>query len=285
MFWRRLPFSLTTLLLVCGILLSATLDHGVASRTNLPVRLAPLDAPGFSITSGRGRLLLEGVTVSVAHESALAQLADEHFENSQRQVDFKPGVILADNWESTTNRLLYAIAVTDSAQAILQNQSLEIRGVTADAKTFASRLEFLRETLPADTAVRTNIIAVDLIESPEPLCKRSFANLHFEPISFRQSSTEIRTSSFAVLDRITEFAHDCQSTKIAITGHTDSTGSETWNRQLSRARAQAIANHIAASGVDPSRLIIAGVGSSKPIADNDSVRGRGLNRRIDIELR
>lgn len=280
-----MPFSLAALLLFCGILLSATLDRGIADRTSLPDQLASLDAPSFSINSGRGRLLLEGVTASATHESALLQLAEEHFEHSQPQASFRPGIVLADNWESTINRLLYTIAATDSARAIMQDRTIDIRGVTTDTKTFARRLAFLREILAAETAVQTNIIAVDSMASVDQLCERAFSRLHIEPITFRQSSTEIRTSSFAALDRITDFAHDCQRATIAITGHTDAAGSETWNRRLSRLRAQAVADHIAANGVDPSRLHVKGLGSSKPIADNDSVRGRSLNRRIDFELR
>jgi outer membrane protein OmpA-like peptidoglycan-associated protein len=180
---------------------------------------------------------------------------------------------------------LYAIAATDSAQAVMRNRSVEIRGVTADAATLAQRLAFLRDVLPGETAVATNIIVFDSTTSVDALCKKSFSQLFLQPISFRQSSIEIRTSSYVTLDRITDFAHDCQRATIAITGHTDATGSETWNRHLSLARAQAVADHIAANGVDSTRLVIEGLGASKPIADNNTVHGRSRNRRIEFELR
>jgi OOP family OmpA-OmpF porin len=68
-------------------------------------------------------------------------------------------------------------------------------------------------------------------------------------------------------------------------GHTDATGEEAWNMQVSRARAQAVADHLIASGVAVERLIIDGRGSQQPLASNDTVQGRERNRRIEFELR
>jgi outer membrane protein OmpA-like peptidoglycan-associated protein len=117
------------------------------------------------------------------------------------------------------------------------------------------------------------------------MCERNFASITEQPIQFRQSNTTIRQSSYPQLDRLAEFAYDCQENSIAITGHTDSTGTEAWNLQLSRARAQAVAEQLIARGVTAERLIIEGAGSSFPLALNDTVQGREQNRRIEIELR
>ena len=108
--------------------------------------------------------------------------------------------------------------------------------------------------------------------------------LGVRPLVFRQSSTEIRDSSFGTLARIIDFAYDCPRTVIAITGHTDASGDETWNRRLSLARAQAVADHLANGGIDPQRLTVSGLGSSEPIADNSTPQGRGRNRRIEFSL-
>ncbi len=62
-------------------------------------------------------------------------------------------------------------------------------------------------------------------------------------------------------------------------------GNEARNRQLSLARAQSVADYLVRNGVPASQLIVAGVGSSDPAADNATAYGRGLNRRIEFELR
>jgi OOP family OmpA-OmpF porin len=69
-----------------------------------------------------------------------------------------------------------------------------------------------------------------------------------------------------------------------VTGHTDASGDETWNQRLSLKRANAVADYVATGGVARSRLTVAGVGSSMPIADDNTRYGRSLNRRIEIAL-
>ena len=67
---------------------------------------------------------------------------------------------------------------------------------------------------------------------------------------------------------ITQVLVQYPETNIQIAGHTDSTGSETYNQQLSERRAQVVKNTLAGQGVNPARMTIVGYGESKPIADN-----------------
>ena len=272
------------LFLACGMLLSATIDHGTDNSKVSAAFLAPLQHPKFSVTSRRGHVLLQATTESAGHEATLLQLVDDHFAHREARTEFTPGVILEDYWESASSRLLYALAATESAQAIMQDGSIDIHGVASSAEIFQSRLEFVRENLPADLPVIADIIEVDSATSFDDLCTGAFSQLVFEPVSFRKSSSEIRTASFVSLDRISDFAYDCQQINIVITGHTDASGDESWNRRLSLARARAVADYIAHCGIDSQRLLIKGLGSSQPIADNSTPLGRSLNRRIEIEL-
>ncbi len=248
-------------------------------------RVSALDDERFSITTAQGRLLIGGTSASAAHEAALLQLAGEHFGGHETQALFRPGVVVGEHWETTTNRLLYALAVLNSAEAEMDRRSISIRGVTSDVDAFAARVEFLREELPGDIELSADVLVVRSAVSFDELCERAFSEIVLQPVSFRQSSADIRQRSFVTLDRMTDFAHDCKDITIAITGHTDASGDESWNRQLSRARAQAVADHIVDHGIDPQRLIVNGLGSSAPIADNSTAHGRELNRRIEFELR
>ena len=282
---RSIQVLITLLLLACGLLLSVALDHAGQDEVSSDNQLAPLWNPSITIIFGRGRLFLAGTTASADHEASLLDLADEQFSAVVTQSHFQPGIITLDNWIFTSNRLLYALAATESAQAIMRPDSIEIRAVSADAETLATRLNFLRENVSAEIPINSDVIVVDGATSFAQLCSQTFAQLVLEPVSFKQSSTDIRTSSFVTLDRITDFASDCRHAKILITGHSDASGDESWNRQLSLARAQAVANHIARGGIDPQRLLVQGAGSSAPIADNTTAQGRGLNRRIEFDLR
>jgi outer membrane protein OmpA-like peptidoglycan-associated protein len=79
-------------------------------------------------------------------------------------------------------------------------------------------------------------------------------------------------------------ADACREATVTITGHTDSSGSENWNRQLSLARAGAVAAYLDARGIAKERLVITGAGSSLPVADNATRYGRSINRRIEIQF-
>lgn len=282
---RSIQGLVTFLLLACGVLLSATIDHGTADRDASLARHSPLELPVFSVASGRGRLLLDGTTASAAHELGLLQLAADQFGGIETQTTFRPGVLVSDNWVATSTRLLYVLAAAESARAVMRDHSIEIRGVTTNAETFAARVEFLREELVTDTEVSTDVMTIKSAASPDALCERAFSQLTIEPVSFKTSSAEIRTASYGTLDRIIDFAYDCQRATIAVTGHTDASGDEFWNRRLSRARAQAVADYIAQGGIPPQRLLVTGLGSLQPIADNTTARGRRFNRRIEFELR
>ena len=114
------------------------------------------------------------------------------------------------------------------------------------------------------------------------LCARAFADHHAGPVNFDESATTFRSSAVPVLQRIVALANACRNAAIRITGHTDSSGDERWNVQLSLARAAAIADYLVQQGIAAERLIASGAGSSSPVADNTTRYGRGLNRRIEF---
>jgi outer membrane protein OmpA-like peptidoglycan-associated protein len=71
---------------------------------------------------------------------------------------------------------------------------------------------------------------------------------------------------------------------IAVEGHTDSTGGETYNQWLSEKRAEAVANSLITKGVDATRVKVSGSGELKPVATNDTPEGRQQNRRVEIHI-
>ncbi len=73
-------------------------------------------------------------------------------------------------------------------------------------------------------------------------------------------------------------------TTVLISGHTDSTGSESSNHILSVNRASAVQNILIASGVSNSRITVVGFGESRPIGDNRTDYGRQVNRRVEIKV-
>ena len=73
---------------------------------------------------------------------------------------------------------------------------------------------------------------------------------------------------------------------VVIEGHTDSTGSAAINEQLSRNRAEAVRQYFLANGtLNAEKVTALGYGSDRPLAPNDTVTGRAINRRIDIVIK
>jgi outer membrane protein OmpA-like peptidoglycan-associated protein len=72
--------------------------------------------------------------------------------------------------------------------------------------------------------------------------------------------------------------------KVAVDGHTDSTGSTTANQTLSEARAKAVVDYLVAHGVAQSRITSTGFGGAKPVASNATEEGRAKNRRIEFRV-
>ncbi|SES93838.1 OmpA-OmpF porin, OOP family [Paracoccus homiensis] len=103
-------------------------------------------------------------------------------------------------------------------------------------------------------------------------------------IGFEPSKSTIAGDPAPTLSRLAGIMQDCADYQIEAGGHTDSQGSEGFNADLSRARAQALLKAMSDAGIDTSNMTSRGYGESQPIASNDSEAGREENRRIEFRL-
>ncbi|WP_298932638.1 OmpA family protein [uncultured Ramlibacter sp.] len=103
-------------------------------------------------------------------------------------------------------------------------------------------------------------------------------------VSFDTGRADIKSNLRPILDQFASGLQGQAQTDVRIIGHTDSTGSDAVNNPLSMQRAQATRDYLAARGVDPARIQIAGRGEHEPIADNTTDAGRARNRRVEIYL-
>lgn len=103
-------------------------------------------------------------------------------------------------------------------------------------------------------------------------------------VTFDFNREEVKASFYEVLNSVALVLKKYEKTGIEVVGHTDSIGSESYNRQLSLRRAQAVASYLEGQGVQSVRLEILGMGESRPVADNTTESGRALNRRVELIL-
>jgi outer membrane protein OmpA-like peptidoglycan-associated protein len=86
------------------------------------------------------------------------------------------------------------------------------------------------------------------------------------------------------LTKLAAILNKYEDTEVIIEGHTDNTGSNEHNMDLSIRRAQSVANYLETQNVNPTRFKSMGYGEDQPIADNETLEGRTLNRRVEIAI-
>ena len=101
-------------------------------------------------------------------------------------------------------------------------------------------------------------------------------------LQFDLDTAELLSSSIEVLDPVLEVLDQRPELRIEISGHTCWLGSEAHNNDLSRRRAQAVADYLVSAGISEDRLVVTHYGESQPIASNLTEEGRERNRRVEI---
>lgn len=103
-----------------------------------------------------------------------------------------------------------------------------------------------------------------------------------ERLYFEWDKAELHATSFAVLDEVVQALKDNRNFRVQVEGHTDSSGPDDHNQDLSEARADAVVAYLIAHGVERDRLIAKGFASSVPTQTNTTAEGRELNRRVEF---
>jgi outer membrane protein OmpA-like peptidoglycan-associated protein len=154
---------------------------------------------------------------------------------------------------------------------------------TAPATTIATAETESTEVVvtepPLDLAPPTTLPAPTTTEAPT---LESNGTIALEGVQFDLGSARLTADSAVVLDRLVKTLNDNPELKIAISGHTDSSGDRGFNKTLSKARANSVLQYLTKAGIDSARLSAQGLGDSQPRADNSTSAGRKQNRRIEV---
>ncbi len=103
-------------------------------------------------------------------------------------------------------------------------------------------------------------------------------------ITFATDSAAVNANFYRVLDDVSLVLNEFEKTYVNVDGHTDSTGSDSYNMTLSQQRAASVAQYLQSRQVMAQRLIVNGYGENAPIADNSTAMGRQQNRRVEIQI-
>jgi len=103
-------------------------------------------------------------------------------------------------------------------------------------------------------------------------------------VTFATDSSDLRPAFFDVLNSVGTVLTEFDQTVVEVAGHTDSSGSESYNQSLSVRRAGTVAQYLQTQGIVGQRLLTVGIGELRPIADNSSDSGKQANRRVEITM-
>jgi outer membrane protein OmpA-like peptidoglycan-associated protein len=101
---------------------------------------------------------------------------------------------------------------------------------------------------------------------------------------FDVDRAELRPAAQEELVKLAKILNKYDDTNILVEGHTDATGTEDYNMELSRRRASSVGTYLAAQNVQVGRMQAVGYGEIQPTASNDTPEGRQLNRRVEVAI-
>jgi len=101
-------------------------------------------------------------------------------------------------------------------------------------------------------------------------------------VLFGSDVESLNPQSTEIVERIGKALLSVGIERVRVDGHTDASGKEAYNQQLSLRRAKSVANVLETVGMKQENIQLQGLGSSEPVASNDTATGRTENRRVAI---
>ena len=125
------------------------------------------------------------------------------------------------------------------------------------------------------------VFDLDEVDAPDTVDMKLFV---MRNINFGFDNAVLTKSSYAEIDYIAEFLNENPSINIEIAGHTDNSGNDEHNMELSLKRAAAVMSALIERGISVKRLEVKGYGASRPLVPNDSEQNKALNRRVEMRV-
>jgi outer membrane protein OmpA-like peptidoglycan-associated protein len=230
------------------------------------------EAASRELTAARNTLQQAEIALEQREPEArvqhLSYLAARHAEIGQARIDEARAREAVSKGEAERNRVLLAAR---SQEATVARQQAD----TARQETSAAQLEAKTQTEQAEAARRA------LAELQAKPTERGMV-LTLGDVLFDTNEATLKPGAMLAMDRLAKFLEESPDTRAIIEGHTDSTGSDAYNQELSQRRARSVANEMVTRGIGSSRFEVIGRGEAFPVASNGSTAGRQQNRRVEI---
>lgn len=173
------------------------------------------------------------------------------------------------------------------AEASIQRAEAERREVQLEARTVEARRAEQQARSAQQAAQQERRRAEELARQVEDLEARQTERglvLTLGDVLFNTGRSELLSGGQLAVERLATFMKNYPKRNVLIEGHTDITGSEGLNLELSRKRAAAVQQALVERGISSDRIHTRGYASQYPVASNDTAAGRQQNRRVEIVI-
>ena len=248
--------------------------------------------PDFTATrSPEGSVQLRGRVPSVVAKTAIETYAKSLFGHEAVYVQTRLDENLPDGWPIRVLGGLEAFAQLHHGILVVKPAEIEVRGI-ADTDTAAGEISRILAVRVGAREVFKIKVEIDekLVKKTQPVtpesCEADINSILSDyKIQFAPGKVVITSGSNSVVTAVADVLRTCPKVKFEIQGHTDSSGSEELNLNLSQSRAEAVLFALLTRRILTSGLKAKGYGSANPIADNGTDEGRETNRRIVFKLK
>lgn len=232
-----------------------TASRHFASQSNAPLHEKPLK-------SKVNKEQDDGKTQSTAESIQLITPTNEQktTPTTVEKSDIAIGEMKIDSSERVEKKISEPTNISQQSQKITDDVTIEVKPEIV-AQTATSEIVIAKAPTPSLPIPREPIL-----------------------ISFPLDSNDISDDQMNSLAGFTEVLIKNKTSKIIITGYSDSVGNSSYNLKISEFRANIVKSYFLGSGVSPSQITARGLGIENPVAANDTVEGRQANRRVEVEF-
>ena len=254
-----------------------------ATAPDVGVTLPSLNFSPLSVLRNGNDFTLTGILPDIpVRDSLLAALkaALGPGVNLIDKIDVAAGAVAPDF--GGISALLKAAADIPNFRFTVEGATLTLTG-TAPSEEIKAGVEAAAKSGWPDLQVINNIA----ITGAAPSCDNLQATIDADlaaPVKFETGSDRLTADGKQQLAAVVPSVKACAGVKLVVVGHTDSTGTDAINQPLSENRAKTVAAYLVSEGIPADSVSSEGVGSSQPVASNDTEAGRAQNRRTEIEV-
>lgn len=186
--------------------------------------------------------------------------------------------------EAEASRAAALSEAEKAAQAKREAEVSQARALSEAAKAEQARLQAEAKAREAEQSkAEIDQLMKDLSDLQGKMTERGIV-LTMGDVLFAFGKADLSPGAVRNLDKIAGFLEKHPDRDLLIEGHTDSVGSDEFNRVLSQKRADAVKEALVGKGVSADRIVTKGYGKQFPVASNDTESGRQLNRRVEVVI-